>query len=233
MASVFELANLSGMAYDSTKTTFSNWIRKGYHGSPSGKGFFCEFYLNVKNKEAVLSIRGTDGDNKDWSDFQSDIELALGRTPSQIRHALVAYDRITELAKKEFGYSYDLYLTGHSLGGGLASLLSAKKAGRPTVTFNAPGMQRSFVGGHLLDIIGKYNLSFVNTEQMLHIRATGDPVSVGTGKHMGKVEEVYVDHWGDGKIFGSSRHLAQHSMDNMISTLKNRPWFHKDLDWKS
>jgi hypothetical protein len=68
---------------------------------------------------------------------------------------------------------------------------------------------------------------------MLHIRATGDPVSVATGKHMGKVEEVYVDCWGDGKIFGSSRHLAQHSINNMVDSLRGKYWYHTDLGFKS
>jgi putative lipase involved disintegration of autophagic bodies len=135
--------------------------------------------------------------------------------------------------KKEFRHDFNLYLTGHSLGGGLASLLSAKKAGLPTVTFNAPGMQRSFIGSHLLDIIGRINLHYVDTSQMLHLRSTGDPVSSLTGKHMGKVEEVYVDAWGDGDVLGSSRHLAQHSIQNMVDSLKSKPWFHKDLGFKA
>lgn len=209
------------------------WVKKGHHGNPSGAGFFAEFYSNSQKKEYVLSIRGTDGNDKDWSDLESDIQLAMGKTPAQIKHAMVAYRRVKELAQKEFGSGYNLYLTGHSLGGGLASLLSAKNAGLPTVTFNAPGMQRSFVGGHLIDIIGYINLRYVDTSKMLHIRATGDPVSVATGKHMGRVEEVYVDYWGDNSIFGSSRHLAQHSIDNMVSSLQSKPWYHKDLGFKA
>jgi putative lipase involved disintegration of autophagic bodies len=111
--------------------------------------------------------------------------------------------------------------------------VSAKKAGLPTVTFNAPGMQRSYIGSHLINIIGYINLRYVNTSQMLHIRANADPVSIATGKHMGKVEEVYVDNWGDGKIFGASRHLAQHSIENMVDSLKTKYQYHDDLGFKS
>jgi len=45
MASVFELAVLSEMTYDATKTTYKNWVRKGKHGPLSGVGFYCEYYF--------------------------------------------------------------------------------------------------------------------------------------------------------------------------------------------
>lgn len=233
MASVFDLANLSALAYDSSKITFSDWTRIGYHGAISGEGFFAEIYMQAKQKDIVLSIRGTDGDAFDKSDILSDLQLAIGRAPAQLEHAFVAYEKTRKLAEQHFGYNYNLYLTGHSLGGGLASLLSAKKAGLPTVTFNAPGMQRSFIGSHLIDMIGQYNLGYVKTAKMLHIRAMGDPVSAGTGKHMGEVKEIYVDKWGDGKLLGASRHLAQHSITNMVEALNKLSWYKKNLGWTS
>jgi hypothetical protein len=232
MATVFDLANLSAMAYDATKTVFVDWKRVEQYGFPFGQGFYAELYLHRKTKEVVMSIRGTDFDEKDWSDLNSDIQIALGKVPSQLQHAKKAYDQFIQRAKKEFRSNFNLYLTGHSLGGGLASLLSAKNAGLPTVTFNAPGMQRSYIGSHLISVIGYINLQYVNTTQMLHIRATGDPVSIGTGKHMGTVEEIYVDNWGDGKLLGSSRHLAQHSIQNMVRSLKTKPWYHQDLGFQ-
>lgn len=180
MASVFELANLSAMAYDATKFTFTDWMRRDNFGSPSGNGFYAEMYINSKSKDVVMAIRGTDGGDKDWSDFYSDLQIGLGKTPAQLKYAVDAYNQFLLSAKQRLGDTYNLYVTGHSLGGGLASLLSAKMAGLPTVTFNAPGMQRSYIGGHLINIIGYMNLSYVDTAQMLHIRATGDPVSKAT-----------------------------------------------------
>lgn len=233
MASVFDLANLSAITYDSSKTVFSKWVRRDNYGSSSGYGFYAELYSNSKRKEVVMAIRGTDFEDKDWSDFISDLQIGLGKAPTQINHAEKAYSQFTTKAKQEFKYDYNLYLTGHSLGGGLASLLSAKKAGLPTVTFNAPGMQRSYIGSHLINIVGHINLRYVDTSQMLHMRATGDPVSRAAGKHMGKIEDVYVDHWGDSKILGTSRHLAQHSIHNMVKSLNNKYWYKADLGFKS
>lgn len=231
MASVFDLANLSGMAYHFNKSSFNNWVRIRNFGVPSGKGFYAEIYANTSKKEAVLSIRGTDFDSGDKSDLLSDAQLATGNTPSQYKRAREAYELAKTEAQKAYGYNHALYLTGHSLGGGLASLVSAYKGGLPTVTFNAPGMKRAYIGGHFIKIIGHINFSYVNTSKMLHIRATGDVVSRGTGDHMGKVEDVYVDNWGDGKIIGTSRHLAQHSIANMIESLRTKPWYHDDLKW--
>ena len=237
MASIYELANLSALAYDANKIKFGSWLRIDKEGLNTGQGFYAELYKNSQAKEIVMTIRGTDFDSKDKSDFISDIQLALGRTPNQLEKARDAYERFKVSARREVGSGYAGYLTGHSLGGGLASLLSATMRGLSTVTFNAPGMQRSFIGGHLISMVGRYNLQFVDTSQMLHLRATGDVVSIGTGKHMGEVQEVYVNQWGDDKIVGASRHLAQHSITHMVESLKSQQlWSHLDMskyaNWK-
>lgn len=233
MASVYDLAKLSSMTYDATKVTFSDWMRRDSFGNSSGAGFYAEMYIRIKSREVVIAIRGTDGGDKDWSDFYSGIQLGLGKTPSQLKQAEEAYNFFLSSAKRRLGDTFDLYVTGHSLGGGLASLLSARKSGLPTVTFNAPGMQRSYIGGHLISIIGHVNLAYVNTSQMLHIRATGDLVSQMTGKHMGTIEEVYVDHWGGGDLLDAQRYLNQHSIENMVSALKSKFHYQKDLGYKS
>ena len=237
MASIYELAVLSEMTYDSTRLAFTGWRRIDQYGDTSGRGFYAELYASSNRKEVVMAIRGTDAGNEDesedWSDLLSNIQIGLGQTPLQLKYAGKAYKRFMLKIKLQLGEEYNVYLTGHSLGGGLASLLSAKNSGLPTVTFNAPGMQRSYIGGHLIDIIGYINLRSVDTSQMVHVRATGDVVSLAAGKHMGKVQDVYVDYWGDGKIIGASRHLAQHSIGNMVSTLQQRFMFHKDMAFKT
>lgn len=229
MATIFELANLSAIAYDSAVATFQNWRLIDRVGQASGKGFYSELYANDKTREVVMAIRGTDFDTKDTEDFVADIQLAIARSPVQFETAKKAYLKFKSTADRRYNSNYKGYLTGHSLGGGLASLVSAYRSGISTVTFNAPGMQRSFVGGQVINLIGYLKLHYLNTSQMLHIRATGDVISVGTGKHMGKVEEIYVDKWGDDKIFGVSRHLAQHSIVNMVESMKTKFWYHRDL----
>ncbi len=248
MASVFELATLSEMTYDSKRVTFRDWKRKGKFGPPSGRSFYCEYYFNVKKREVVLAIRGTDaGDGEtDMSDIASDIQIGLAHTPSQLKKAKEAYSIVKSLASESFNHGYNFYLTGHSLGGGLASLLSAINGGKPTVTFNAPGVQRTFTGSHLINnltptgsllntIKNMYHMSSVNTDQMLHLRAVGDVVSLATGRHMGKVEDVYVGTYsGEDEDAEFAGFISQHSISNMVKSLRSKPGqYHKDLGWKS
>ncbi len=228
MASVFELANLSAMAYHSTRVKFESWFRRRWYGDIYGKGFYAEAYQNYIEREIVLAIRGTDFENKDWSDFFSDYQIASGKIPSQLDEALDAYDKERAISKNAV---YKICLTGHSLGGALASLVAAKRGDVPVVTFNSPGAFESFVSGNLITLfIRTINYHQLDKSKFLHIRANGDIVSVATGPHMGKVENVYVDNWGNGNVIGASRHLAQHSIDNMVQCLKPKYWYHKDLN---
>ena len=129
MASVFELAKLSEMTYDSTQGAYQDWYMKRHYGSSSGLGFYAEYYFNLKKRDVVLAIRGTDMGG-DKSDINSDLQISLGHMPSQILGAELAYAEIKSLARNAFGDNYNFYLTGHSLGGGLATLLSARKGGQ-------------------------------------------------------------------------------------------------------
>jgi hypothetical protein len=183
---------------------------------------------NESKKEIALAIRGTDFRNKDLGDFFADLQIALGKVPYQLRAAKRAFSTEETYA---IDRDYDLFLTGHSLGGGIASLVAAKQPSKPpVVTFNSPGMRISFVKSHILDAVGRYTYqNYCDISKFLHIRAHGDLVSRGSGPHMGKVEFVYVDEWGDEKVLGASRHLAQHSIDNMVKCLRPKTWYHKDL----
>ena len=203
-------------------------MRREKFGHHTGRNFYAELYFNGKKKEAAYVIRGTDS-NGDFGDYLADLQIGLGQVPHQFAEAERNYQTVKRLAGERFLGDYKLYLTGHSLGGGLASMLSAKQGGVPTVTFNAPGMMFSYIRSHTIPLIGLYKFSKLDSSRMLHMRATGDPVSMATGKHMGRVEDVYVDEWGDNKIVGASRHVAQHSIDNMVKTLAKYSQYHKEL----
>lgn len=234
MTSIRDLAILSGMAYNLNETKYDEWTKIRNIGDPSGKGFCAVIFLKAQSKEVVLAIRGTDFDLKDKNDFISDVQIGISISPKQLQQAMLAYDLAISLAFDRVGRDFTLYLTGHSLGGGLASLLSAKKGGLPTVTFNSPGMKSTYIGGLWIPVVSlwnAYNLSYVKKSRMLHIRATGDVVSKLTGPHIGTEENIYVMKWGDNKILGASRHLEQHSIKNMIEAMKKIPWTLKDLGW--
>ncbi len=232
VATVYELAKLSAIAYRNDVKHFRTWSRITYRGNPSGKGFYSEIYKNPHKRQIAVCFRGTDGENQDWNDLIADVQIFMGKLPHQFDSAQQTFHDAQVIARREFGRRHSIILSGHSLGGGLASLVSVKNGVLPTVTFNAPGMYRSYIDSFWSATVGHINYRQLDTSKMIHIRATGDPISVGTGTHMGKVEKVYVDSWGDRKVLGSSRHLAQHSIENMVESLQSKWHYNQPLNFE-
>jgi hypothetical protein len=88
-------------------------------------------YVNPRTRQAIVAFRGT----KTLADVRTDGSLALGNlrhTPRFIRSQADLRHAITNL-----GTGYDVYTTGHSLGGSLAEEVTHPKV-RSTVSFN-PG----------------------------------------------------------------------------------------------
>ncbi|OJT19493.1 hypothetical protein BO221_34490 [Archangium sp. Cb G35] len=134
MASVYELAQFSENVYSPGARPVPGWTSAlGRLGNPKD-GFYAEYFKHTKRAEIVISYRGTDPDQT--KDLVSDVQLALGSVPEQFGHA----ERMFKALKNQLK-GHSVYLTGHSLGGGLASLVAAVH-GVPVVTFNAPGMKR-------------------------------------------------------------------------------------------
>ena len=182
MTSVVDLAKLSNAVYNDT-VKVEQWLRVGLPITQAGSGFKSALFQHMQNGDYALAIAGTEAD---LDDLRSDVQIFFGSIPSQHRYARNAY----HFSMSVTGGFAGLYVTGHSLGGGLASMLG-KEHGEPTVTFNAPGMARSYASFEA----SEPGVTSVKDEdrKVLHIRASFDVVSVGTGKHMGKdaVKSVY------------------------------------------
>lgn len=91
-------------------------------------GFAARIYADGDGNY-VLAFRGTD-EGKDWV---HNVKQGLGFEDAQYKAA----DRLALKAYRAFGA--DLAITGHSLGGGLATL-GAAVSGAPAVTFNSSGL---------------------------------------------------------------------------------------------
>src|SRR4029079_9087915 len=125
--SVYELARLSLAVYERIPSDIAPWRMRMEFMRPNG--FYGALYQNADFY--VLAFRGTD----DGYDVVPDLLAFAGSVPNQFanaEHALLS-------ARRNIGPRVKLALTGHPLGGGLASLLAAKR-GLPAVVFNAPGM---------------------------------------------------------------------------------------------
>ena len=244
MTSVVDLAKLSDAVYQD-KTSVGQWLRVGLPFTQQNSGFKSALYQHRQSAEFSLIIAGTSP--TDLDDLRSDIQLAMGTMPNQYRVARSAF----QAAMNQTGGLVGFYLAGHSLGGGLVSMLG-KEYGNPTVTFNAPGMARAFA--HLQSNEPGMGVARDDDRKVLHICAFFDVVSRGTGAHMGAAGSVQRIHTGavgtttlvagavgtllsGGNLLvgaaaaAGATALKAHGITRMIPVLENNSAYTEDLDW--
>lgn len=126
---VYNSDELLGKKY--TKISEDNLKDKGIKLVDEESGFASALYYNNETGKFVYAFRGTD-EKKDWT--EANIPQSFGLTSEQYKLALKNTQIIADLVGKE-----NLELTGHSLGGGLASFVGTV-LGVETTTFNAAGV---------------------------------------------------------------------------------------------
>lgn len=134
-----DLAKLAQDSYDLDNKNIDGWTRLSDAQlqaadidpaslNDTSTGFRAAVYQDDKG-DYVLAFKGTSGLN----DWKADATQALGLNTAQ-------YDQAVALATKaKAAFGNNLVLTGHSLGGGLASTASVI-TNTPAVTFNAAGV---------------------------------------------------------------------------------------------
>ena len=128
-----DLAILSQLSYRDNLNEIAYPNQWQYLDSESDMSGFLGYA--AKNEELgrlAIIFRGTT-QKRDWA--FSNICFKVSCTPLQYYSALAFYDKIT----KKYT-SYDVVVTGHSLGGGLAQLISFKKDVE-AIFFDAPGIK--------------------------------------------------------------------------------------------
>ncbi len=99
----------------------SGWTQViGYNrDDPNGSGFGARVFRNASTGEYVVAFRGSDAEWNDWTG--ANLALATGDRALQLEQALWL---IADMQKDGISLS-DVTFTGHSLGGGLATLAAA------------------------------------------------------------------------------------------------------------
>lgn len=174
-----------------------------------GNGFKAGVF--VKGKTLVVVFEGTTGSFPFGKDWRTDVLAFIGANPKQYQTATDYVGRIIALAGRDF----DIVLTGHSLGGGLASY-AALRHGTNAIVFNAAG-----IGNGLRAAVSE-NLE----RQHLLIRSVnlvGDPVSA-LGKQVGAIYTLNVPNgftWRDDfgtPLLGTLGIVSSHSGSTPLLT---------------
>lgn len=152
-------------------------------------GFHAEMYYNDKTGKYVISIAGSD-DAEDWL-YNNLPNLANLEIP-QYNLALSIAEALNALPA-DVRASLDIEIVGHSLGGGVASVIGLA-TGLETRTFNAARVPDSFIeahglGGNSTDNITAYHTStdvLTNAQQAIGTPALGVSVDVGNPATLGE-----------------------------------------------
>lgn len=175
MARLIDLAAMAEDVYSDSTHGPSGWERHNSRAPLAGlTGFYGARY--VQGRTLVIAFRGSEkpGDDfiRDW--LINDIAIAARVIPvPQVTEAMgFAEDAI--LSARPAPTS--IYITGHSLGGGLAQIVAGSIGSTIGVSFNAPGMA---------DHVSSLFRARPNEDQVLNLRVAGDPVSK-VGRHIGR-----------------------------------------------
>lgn len=140
--------------------------------------YFTVLY-NDKTKQSIISVRGTDP--KDIKDLKEDLLIATG-TQRLLSSRLRSGKKLLDKVKTKYGDNIEL--TGHSLGGSIASQISNAEH-LPAFVFNKGSSPVS--NNLLVDYYNKVKCYFTNCDEKkdltksYHIK--GDPVSITGALH--------------------------------------------------
>jgi len=128
----------SNMVYDENRATSERSFAKFGLSYGEGDGFAAALYEYQPGKY-MLAFRGTEVSRFD--DWLADGAQAVGLTTSQYEQGLALARSVTT----KLGVD-NVIMTGHSLGGGIASAASVA-TGAKGITFNAAGLSLKYGGG--------------------------------------------------------------------------------------
>ena len=188
-----KLAKMSGVAYTEPNIAKHEFNQLGYPHCLFVNNEGAQCYIVWNSKELVLVFRGTEA-NK-WNDIKADINAWF--TPQKIGKCHKGFDNELQKLWYQIEFAVEaqapnkkLYITGHSLGGAMATLCASKIEYYQVdflCTFGSPRVgNRKFVKN-----IPVEHHRYVNNNDIV----TSVPPALMTYKHHGDMK--YINHYGN------------------------------------
>jgi triacylglycerol lipase len=191
-----KLARISGLSYLPRDHSIGEFAQLGFSNLEFINNDGAQAYVLWNKTEMVIVFRGTEA-NK-WNDIKADLRAWL--VPSA--HGKIHKGFDIELEKlwyriehkiESLAIGKKLYITGHSLGGAMATLCASRLTEHPEIevdflcTFGSPRVgNRKCVGA-----IATKHHRYVNNNDVV----TSVPPALLTYKHHGEMK--YINHYGD------------------------------------
>lgn len=139
-------------------------------------GFHAEMYFNEVTGEFTISFEGTNF--SEMADLKTDAMIGLNMIPQQHNLAMRIADYINAMNLPE---DVRINITGHSLGGSLASVVGLS-TGLPTYTFNSAGVNNAMIEKYGLDVNNNNIKAYQANNDLLTSTQEGElkPFVVGT-----------------------------------------------------
>lgn len=148
------------------------------NNAKDNEGFHAEIFFNEQTKEYTVAFRGTEMPpslssaikfGKEWENIkssyrdwiQTNLQQGLGYNSRQYDMAKEIGEKIKQLSTEK---NIKINITGHSLGGGLATVAGVV-SGNPTTVFNPAGVhENTFKKAGVLDKVqqGNYNIKRIS-----------------------------------------------------------------------